>query len=317
MGGKPDLIILGQITIDHVVPAEPGPWSVQVGGNALFATAGARLWLDPARIGIVFRRGRGFPIDVEGALREAGVVHVRRRDVDVPHLTEWIIYELDGSRRCLPRNDGLREIGSEGGRADIQVYLDYLLQFSPEATDLPDEWLPAEAVHLAPQVGARQSDNLRHLAGRSRLIYVDPSPYVVKHHEAAAIRDLLQGATGILPSELELAHMAQRGWTDAASALRNAGFAEVVLKRGPNPVILAAADGLEEIGVPPTPVVDPTGAGDSFCGAYAACRMLGMPPREAVKRAIVTAGMVIEIRGAESALRLDRAVAEERLAKLN
>lgn len=315
MGGKPDLIILGQITLDHVVPAEPGPWTIQVGGNALFAAAGARLWLDPARIGLVFRRGTGFPIDVEAMLEQAGINHVRRRDIDVPHLTEWIIYERDGSRRCLPRNDGLREIGSEGANADINLYLDYLLQFSPEARDIPDSWLPARAALLAPQVGTRQSDSLSYLKNRSELIYVDPSPYVTKHKDVSAIGAVLEGATGILPSELEIGHLVKCGWSQVAAELQGAGFSEVVLKRGPAPVLLATRDAIEEIPVPPAAVVDPTGAGDSFCGAYVACRLSGFSPPEAIRRAIVTAGMVVETEGADAALRLDPGDAENRLAK--
>ena len=55
MAVGPDLIIVGQVTIDDVVPAEPGPWRRAIGGSALYAIAGARLWIDPARIGIVTR----------------------------------------------------------------------------------------------------------------------------------------------------------------------------------------------------------------------------------------------------------------------
>ena len=72
----PDLIFVGQSTIDDVVPAEPGPWKRSVGGSALYAIAGARLWIDPARIGIATRTGKFYPFDLEGLLREAGVGHV-------------------------------------------------------------------------------------------------------------------------------------------------------------------------------------------------------------------------------------------------
>ena len=62
------------------------------------------------------------------------------------------------------------------------------------------------------------------------------------------------------------------------------------------------------------PLADPTGAGDSFGGAYAACRMLGFSPRDAVRRAIVSAGMAVGTEGAEAALALDPAEAARRLA---
>ena len=51
-------------------------------------------------------------------------------------------------------------------------------------------------------------------------------------------------------------------------------------------------------------VRDPTGAGDAFCGAYTACRLQGIPPTGAARRATVAASMVIECEGAEAALAL-------------
>ena len=39
----PDLLIVGQVTIDDVVPATPGLWQRQIGGSSLYAVAGARL----------------------------------------------------------------------------------------------------------------------------------------------------------------------------------------------------------------------------------------------------------------------------------
>lgn len=315
MASKPDLLILGQITIDHVVPATPEPWKEQVGGNALYAAAGARLWLDPARIGLVFRRGHDFPIDVEAVLARAGIRHVRRLDVDLPHLTEWIVYETNGFRRCLPKNEPLRHIGSEGEGADIETYLDYLLRFTPEAADLPAEWLPAKAVHLAPQVRDRHPRSLAFLAGRAEFLSVDPSPFLAKMHDARGLANALKGADAILPSELESGHLAKDGWFEAADALRSAGFAEVAIKRGADSVVLAAArESVSSIHVMPVDVLDPTGAGDSFGGAYAACRMLGYAPPDAVRRAIVSAGMVVGSRGAEAALALDPAEAARRLA---
>lgn len=311
---KPDLLILGQITLDHVVPAVPGPWAERVGGNALYAAAGARLWLDPGRIGLVFRRGWDFPVDIEAVLGAAGIEHVRRRDVDLPHLTEWIVYETGGSRRCLPKNAPLQHIGAEGEAGDVDVYLDYLLRFSPEARDLPVEWLPAKAVHLAPQVRNRHPDSLAFLEGQSEFISVDPSPFTAKRHDARGLAGTLAGADAILPSELESAHLAGCGWDQAVCDLQAAGFAEVVIKRGADSVLLGTRDTISQVPVSPVALVDPTGAGDSFGGAYAACRMLGFTPFEAVRRAIVASGMVVGTEGAEAALALDPAEAHRRLA---
>src|ERR1700730_9746848 len=47
MTTKPDLLIIGQVTVDDVVPPTPGPWQRQMGGSSLYAAAGARLSLRP------------------------------------------------------------------------------------------------------------------------------------------------------------------------------------------------------------------------------------------------------------------------------
>ena len=309
----PDLILLGQVTIDHVVPAEPGAWQAQLGGNAIFSAAGARLWLAPARIGVTLRRGTGFNLDIEALLAGAGIGHVHCRDVDLPHITEWIIYEASGSRRCLPKNEGLAHIGSEGDPGDTETYLDYLLTFSPEASDIPVSWLPARAAHLNNQVRDRTPRSLAALRGKVDYISIDPSPCVARGLDAEGLAARLPGADAVMPSEMESAHIASGDWQGATKALVAAGFPEAIIKRGAEAVVLAQAGGVSEIPVPPVPVVDVTGARDSFGGANCACRMIGLEPLEAVRRAIVAAGMVIGCSGADAALALDPAEAARRL----
>ena len=60
-------------------------------------------------------------------------------------------------------------------------------------------------------------------------------------------------------------------------------------------------------------MVDLTGAGDGFCGAYAAARALGLDPREAGRRAVVAAAIVVECAGAPAALALSPEEAQRRL----
>ena len=80
--------MVGQVTIDDVVPASPGPWQRQIGGSSLYAVAGARLWLDPARIGVVARIGRDYPFDPVRLLERAGLRHVAMHPFAGEHLVE-------------------------------------------------------------------------------------------------------------------------------------------------------------------------------------------------------------------------------------
>jgi 2-dehydro-3-deoxygluconokinase len=77
------------------------------------------------------------------------------------------------------------------------------------------------------------------------------------------------------------------------------GAEEVVVKNGAEPAFVAAKD--SQGWVAPTPgakSVDPTGAGDSFNGAYLAARAQGATPLEAAEQAHALAAIVIGHKGA-------------------
>ena len=301
----PDLILLGQATVDHVVPARPGAWREQLGGNALYAAAGARLWLAPERIGVVTRVGTDSPFNPRVHLERAGIGRVAIAPTGREQLVEWILYEEDGTRRSLPRNRALRAAGGEGAGAGSD-YLAHLEAQSPAASDVPEEWLPTGAIHLAPQVLARHEETVRTLASRAVFVSVDPSPHYTRGRSVEALARALAPATAFLPSEGEAAPLAgEDGWTGIASRLAAAGFPEVVVKRGAAGAILCER-GSRPVRVPArrVEVRDPTGAGDAFCGAYAACRLQGIPPNGAARRATIAASMVIECEGADAALAL-------------
>lgn len=310
MTAKPELILVGQVTIDDIVPAASGPWRRQIGGSSLYALAGARLWLDAGRIALLARLGRDYPFDIEALLRQVGVQHLALPRFPREHLVEWLIYEPDGSRRSLPRNPGLLDVGGEGdieanGSSSLALYREKLLDIAPTAAEIPPHWLPAPAVHLCPQAGERHRESLRMLRDRASWISVDPSPHYSRSLDPAALAGFLTGTTALLPSVREIAPLLRHQQAESlALELHQQGFAEVVLKRGAAPVVLASQGTLESVPTLATEVVDPTGAGDSFCGAYAACRLLGHPPREAARRAAASAALVVGCSGVEAALRL-------------
>lgn len=311
---RPDLILLGQTTVDHVVPARPGAWREQLGGNVLYAAAGVRLRIEPEPIGVVTRIGNGCPFDPHAHLARAGIERVAVADTGREQLVEWFLYEEDGARRSLPRNRALRNAGGEGTGGGSE-YLAHLEVQSPSASDIPAEWLPADAVHLAPQVLGRYEETLRTLAPRTGFVSVDPSPHYSVGRSVEALARTLAPATAFLPSEREVAHLVgEDRWAGLAGRLAAAGFPEVVVKRGAAGSILCE-HGCRPVQIPARPVEvrDPTGAGDAFCGACAACRLQGFPAAEAARRATVAASLVIECEGADAALALAPDAARRRL----
>jgi sugar/nucleoside kinase (ribokinase family) len=307
---KPDLIIVGQVTVDDVVPATPGAWRRQIGGSSLYALAGARLWLDASRLGLVARIGRDYPFDIEHLLRSVGLDHIALAKFPGDHLVEWLIYEADGSRRSLPRNAGLLDVAAEGDvgsdRASLlHPYRQKLLDIAPTAEEILPSWLPAPAIHLCPQVSVRHRDSLRFLRDKAHWISVDPSPHYSRSLDPTGLAQFLEGAAAFLPSAQEVSRLLHnRDPETVALELHRAGFAEVLIKRGAAPVVLAAMNAARSVPIAATEVVDPTGAGESFCGAYAACRLLGHDPIEAARRAAASAALVVACSGVEAALRL-------------
>jgi sugar/nucleoside kinase (ribokinase family) len=310
----PDILILGQVTVDDTVPASPGPWHRRLGGNALYAAAGARLWCLAERIGIVARVSTSLPFDLPQVLEQAGLSAQGLAPVAVEPLIEWIVYEEDGNRQSLPRNAALRDPAASAGEL-LSRYLGHLENLSASYEDIPTEWLPAQAIHLAPQVLSRHLASCQALAGRCAFLSVDPSPHYSRGRDAEQLAAMLPGVTAFLPSQAEVQHLARvwPDWPAATMALHQAAFAEVLLKRGAAGALLAHEGQAYPIRAAPAEVLDLTGAGDAFSGAYCASRALGHTPKEAAARAAVAAAMVVECAGTQEALALNPRDAEARL----
>ncbi|WP_303977139.1 sugar kinase [Dongia mobilis] len=74
---------------------------------------------------------------------------------------------------------------------------------------------------------------------------------------------------------------------------------EFVVKDGGNPALLGTASGVEEISaVKPVQLVDTSGAGDAFNGAYLSARLQGQKPSAAAMAAHRVASVAIGVRGA-------------------
>jgi sugar/nucleoside kinase (ribokinase family) len=132
---------------------------------------------------------------------------------------------------------------------------------------------------------------------------------VLKHLDALLIND---GEARMLAGQTNL--------VQAAEAVLGLGPKAVIIKHGeygataffsdrafPPPTAGMAGITPRPFRAPALPlaeVVDPTGAGDSFCGAYAANRLLGCDPITSVRRATISAALVVGCAGAEAALRL-------------
>jgi ribokinase len=105
-------------------------------------------------------------------------------------------------------------------------------------------------------------------------------------------------------------------WSAAARGFAELGPALVVIKLGAEGCLIFDRTTQHEIRVPacPATVVDTTGAGDSFCGAFIAALLQDRGDIEAAARAAaVTASFAVEGYGVDPLWSLDRAQVLARL----
>ncbi len=310
----PDVLVLGQITVDDTVPATPGMWERRLGGNALYAAAGARLWCGAEQIGIVSRASKHLPFDVHAILQQAGFSTDGLVPVDIEPMNEWVVYEEDGNRQTIPRYAPLRDPAASIEEL-FRRYLRHLEDISPSYEDIPRAWLPAKAVHLSPQVFGRHGHSCKALADQTEFLSVDPSPHYARSRDAHELAAMLPGTHAFLPSQAEVQHLAELypDWPSAVSALGLAGFPEVLLKQGSAGALLGIHGKVISLPVAAAAATDLTGAGDAFSGAYAASRSLGYSPHQAGACAAVAAAMIVECAGAPAAFALNPQDAQRRL----
>lgn len=284
------VIIVGNLTIDDVIQPDGTSQMATLGGNSVHAAAAALAWT--REVGIVARSGTDFPAAALDRLRDAGADISGIRQVDGPTVRNWVIYEADGRRSWVYRTP-------RGRSAEV----------APQPGDIPDAWLarrPPPVVHIAAMPLAAAAALARSVRDRAP----DAAILLDTHEDWRAGPPLLDAARAVdvfLPSREELAVLL--GYDDPARAVREltaGGVPCVVVKLGGDGA-LVARPGTEPVRVPafPAKVADATGAGDSFCGAFAAGLALGDDPAAAARRGCATAAVAI---GDSGSLRLlDRA----------
>jgi 5-dehydro-2-deoxygluconokinase len=99
----------------------------------------------------------------------------------------------------------------------------------------------------------------------------------------------------VVGNDVEFGFMAghpDRG-LDKARALVAGGARIVVYKMGEKGAVTITPDGEFATGIYPTQALKPTGAGDSFLGAFMAALAAGLPVKTAVLRGSAAAAMVV------------------------
>ncbi len=296
MVARPSAWVVGHLTVDDVVFPDGRTTMGTVGGAAIYAAAGARLV--GLTTGIITRQGADYPASAAEALG-ASHVPLQRAHVAGHALSQWAIYEHDGTRTYLLHPDS-------GDYRDT----------SPQPQDGID-WDPVGALHLAPMPLRFQRPWLD--AARERgvtTLTLDP------HHDSSAeepdaVLETLPSLGAFLPSELESERLYGDDHEAAAEAYVARGVTIAIVKLGPEGSILASRDGRWHLSACPVEPVDTTGAGDAYAGALVAALGRGDEPLAAARLGTVAAALTIGQSGALTPLgRMTRDRVDDLLASV-
>jgi ribokinase len=321
--------VVGGLREDYFITPRGAVHLRKIGGNAVYAAVGARLWSE--RVGLVARVGSNYPLKWLAVIGAHGIdtagVTVAPHPLDTRTFYAYLsLEERDDTNpqlyfarlgHPLP-SDLIGYATSTEGQEDR----DSLSSLGVRAAVIPLEYRAADAFHLSPfdfGVHDHLPPWLRQQGVRS--ITADPSVRYMQPRYAADVGRILQSLDAFLPSEMETRGYFTEPLGDlwaAAEAFGALGARIVVLKLGARGQYVYETASARRWHVPayPAAVVDVTGAGDAYCGGF----MVGLgatgDPLEAALRGSVSASLVIEGFGALYALDTIPGVAARRLEEL-
>lgn len=279
----PPLVCIGNITVDESVQPD-GTRREALGGDAIFAVLAARYvggdaaWLAPM--------GDDLPEVLLDRLRAACLDPDQLPRRDLPTVRNVVTYDARGGRSW-----------------DLVAGADHFDRMSVYPADVPERYLAcSDIVVLAMSLPSQLALTPWLRANSAATIYLDLEEDGVVGNEAS-IRELLASCDVFLPSEIEARTLT--GTDDLEAAAQQ--FAElgpscVVIKRAERGCLVLDRGQLTEVPAEPVTPVDPTGAGDAFCGAFAATHLRTRDAVAAARAATTAAQFAISGYGVEALL---------------
>ena len=331
------LLCCGGLRTDYIITAQGDVRLMEMGGNALFAAAGAKVW--QPNIAILGRIGDGYPLGWLDDLRGYGFDTRGIRSVPGPqdHRTFYAYIDADTRVDTNPAQHFARV-----GAALPDALKDYV--HSTLGQDDPDHYEPLavtpedlEAFFVAVNTdnGRRTTDDVRvspitshqsrviglHIAPSSirtqryvpeaarkfgvQVVSVDPGERAMQPALKPYIEDMLGHIDIFMPSDQEVESLfrdepAEMDAKECAQWFVARGPGIVVLKLGSDGVLVHTRTDGKFWHVPALPVrvLDVTGAGDAFCGGFMAEFIKYGDPVRAAITGTVSASLAIQDYGA-------------------
>ncbi len=328
-----DYAIVGGLRDDYFITPDGQTHLHQLGGNALYAAVGARLWArsPDERVGLIARVGANFPpawlenITHHG-MDVAGVI-VQPEDLDTR--TFYAYRSLEERDDTNPAGHFQRlgqplppALAGYATSTEGQEDRDHFSPLGVRPEEVAPHYLDARGFHLAPydfSVHAAMPGLVRRRPGR--VLTCDPSIRYMQPRHAQAAGDIIRQLDAFLPSEMETRAFFGGALDDlwqAAEAFGALGARCVVLKLGSRGQFVYETATRRRWHVPAYPgrVVNVTGAGDAYCGGFLVGLTETHDPLEAALRGCVSASLVVEGTGALYALRYPPEQLQARLAEV-
>ena len=293
---------IGNLTIDDIVLWDTEELYIgATGGNSVYAGLGFWIWGLP--VTLIGRCGTDYSQENLEKMRLAGLCPkfnmVQKRDI-----RNWALYEPDGTRRFINH---------------LTSSSHYEMSITGDEISIDD--LGGDLYHVAPMPTDIQATIVERLKRAGRVVALDPH---VDYLQDPALNQqaykMLSRVDYFLPSQEEVVKMC--GYADMARAAQHfAGYGPeiVVIKMGEQGSLVYNSQDNSTFHIPiyPTETVDPTGAGDSFCGGFLAGLLLTGDPVLAACYGTVAASYVVEQVGALSLLEKDFSDAQNRLESVS
>lgn len=327
----PQFVLMGKLRREYtILPSERVLLDVP-GGNVLYAAVGAAIWEPEPHPALVARIGEDYP---QTWLEEFGERGFDLRGINIlPHEVDVRSFAAYTSRKSRTDEDPVSHFSRLGvpfpkallGYRSLSSQIDSKTNLSPTSLrqgDLIPGYTDATAAHICPM------DYLTHSLIPAELrqaefttVTLDPAAGYMNPTFWSDVPSLVTGLTAFLPSEEELCYLFEgksKDLWEMADALASYGCELIVIKRGEGGqlVLDTAAHKRWEVTAYPSKMVDPTGAGDAFCGGFLAGFRRTYDPLEAALHGNISASLVVEGSGPLYALDALPGLANARLESL-
>jgi ribokinase len=299
------------------------------GGDLLYAAAGLLKWDKNA--GLLARAGEDYPRKWLQNFEQYGLniqgIHILPERMD---LRNFLSYD---EQFVCQNNNPVAHFARLGlpfpkillgyqPPVDTRVFPGKVAISSPRPSEIPSDYLHSRTVHLCeldyPTASRLVSTFRENLV---TTLTLDPPAKWMQPTNWSEVSLILNGLTAILPSEQELRSLFWGKTTDLvemAHAITAHSCQLVVVKCGSQGQLLydSASHKCWQIPAYPVKMMDPTGAGASFCGGFLAGLKLTDDPLQAVLHGNISASLTIEGSGAFHILESHIGLAKARLDSL-